>query len=353
MRGINNFNRFFYLFIIHRFKGERSIAGIFHVLKGKKSAQTTQDRTLYNVDAFFQSMDWLTQDRLTSQTAELQNTGLIEELEPGHFVLTGQGMKELNALEKCYAFPDGLLYCQFTMEESDYWSRLSLLAQAVSEWTYKNTRYIPVAYDPSVQQDVKEFIRNLKLTKQQITEQLRKELVTAFRALEEKLATILASQLSGHGVYGKTQQQLNDRLGMSAEEGSLQNKAAIRSLLFEVISKPEDYVILFQLYRSIQRGLFTESTTRTYELLQKGCTLDGIGQIRHLKKSTIEDHITEIALYDTSFDILPYVSKEEQAEIVQAYHMTNTNKLRDIKSRVSDSISFFKIRLVIASGVGD
>ncbi len=74
-------------------------------------------------------------------------------------------------------------------------------------------------------------------------------------------------------------------------------------------TNPEQFQQLSSIIKDITSPhSFTISTKKTFEFLQKGWNAERIAEVRNLKKSTIEDHIVEIALLDKSFDISPFVS---------------------------------------------
>nr|WP_253286704.1 helix-turn-helix domain-containing protein [Virgibacillus sp. MSJ-26] len=85
----------------------------------------------------------------------------------------------------------------------------------------------------------------------------------------------------------------------------------------------------------------------TYNLLNAGFSPEEIKVRRNLKLNTIYDHIVEISLFDKAFNIDDYVSESVINEIKMAVSNTDSYKLKDIKEKVSDEISFFQIRLVL------
>ncbi len=108
------------------------------------------------------------------------------------------------------------------------------------------------------------------------------------------------------------------------------------------------FPILYKLYSLAKQGVLTQSAARTYHLVKKGYQIDKISKVRHLKYNTIEDHIVEIALYDRTFDIQTYVDENIQHQIMSALNEAKTNKLKEIKGRISGTATYFQIRLVLA-----
>jgi uncharacterized protein YpbB len=75
--------------------------------------------------------------------------------------------------------------------------------------------------------------------------------------------------------------------------------------------------------------------------------VEQISRIRNLKRSTIEDHIVEIALHIKNFDLAAYVPKDKEKRILEAAKETSAKKLKLIREYAEDA-SYFEIRLVLA-----
>jgi uncharacterized protein YpbB len=94
--------------------------------------------------------------------------------------------------------------------------------------------------------------------------------------------------------------------------------------------------------------ILTKSSNETFSLVKQGFDIKTISKIRGLKINTIEDHIVECALFDKTFDINQYVNESNQKMIKDVIKNTNTFKLKEIKDHLSECISYFQIRLVLA-----
>ena len=73
------------LFCIDRFRGERSLAAIDHLLNGKKTAQTLQDSKWYNVSRLFGTVP-IDRSRLLHVAHELETNGFIYQTNDGIYV---------------------------------------------------------------------------------------------------------------------------------------------------------------------------------------------------------------------------------------------------------------------------
>ena len=107
------------------------------------------------------------------------------------------------------------------------------------------------------------------------------------------------------------------------------------------------FPILVQFLDQSQKTNLTHSTEKTYSLLKQGYSVTDIMSIRRLKKSTIEDHLVELALHNKEFSIDPYVSMEKQQQIQRAAKKLNSKQLKQIYHEVKNA-DYFEIRLVLA-----
>ncbi len=233
-----SFNRLLYLFLIQQFKGERSISGLLHLLKGKKSAQTIQDRLFYKVEPFFGAMPWITLEHINSQVRPMIDEGLVYENEKEHFLLTLKGEEKLSRGNIEESLGNSFFLVPFVLDDRAYWIRLRLLVQVVSEFSHKQ-HYIPVVSDLSVQQDIKKVISAAGLNKAQLSRELWEELNLCLGGIPSLHAEMIVMQFSGKGIWGRTLQQSAEYLGLSLEQGSLIQKSAIRGVLSLLVNDPE------------------------------------------------------------------------------------------------------------------
>lgn len=87
----------------------------------------------------------------------------------------------------------------------------------------------------------------------------------------------------------------------------------------------------------------------TYSEFLKGLTIEEIADLRNLKPDTILSHL--IKLEEEGRDIdwsLIRVDEDKEKEIIDAIKQVDEEKLKPIKEMVSDNISYFEIKLVLA-----
>src|SRR5690606_37294425 len=111
-------------------------------------------------------------------------------------------------------------------------------------------------------------------------------------------------------------------------------------------NEQEKFSLLHTLIENRQMML-TSSSEQTFQLLNQGYSIDEIAKIRRLKRSTVEDHLVEITLKDSSFSIDTYVSTDVQRKILDVTYNNKERKLSVIKQRVPEA-EYFEIRLVLS-----
>lgn len=86
----------------------------------------------------------------------------------------------------------------------------------------------------------------------------------------------------------------------------------------------------------------------TIDLFKSGKSLEDIGKIRQLARSTILTHLDEAIQLGEDLDISSLVSLEKQVLIKQVIGETGTERLAPIKEKLPDHITFDEVRLVAA-----
>lgn len=194
--------------------------------------------------------------------------------------------------------------------------------QSLSNLSYKNKRFIPITDDFDVQNQVKRLltIHDHSL----LAGLLKHELELLLNQCEEVNANIFTIQLSGYKRIGLNQKQVSDLFQLNVEDVQLITKAVIHDLLGKITREREQYPILSDLIIDDRHTSLTSSAQQTYNLLKEGRNIKEVEQIRHLKESTIQDHIIEIATQVDDFDIAPYIDLETIKRIIQVVNQTNT-----------------------------
>jgi uncharacterized protein YpbB len=332
------------LYCLKQLNGERTIYSIYHLINGKKSSQTLQDAHLFSLKWYFGILEPLTRESFDEIFNKLLINKLVEPCGEQRFLLTSAGEDYLLTNAQPY-YINGWRYQAFTLL---VWERLSLLVQVSSNFTFQETKYIPIQKNVEVHNWLKEFLRVTSVAKQELGKSLFSELVEIFEHARDVNAKILIFRLTGYKQIGLTSSQIAKKLNIDSIHYHLEFINTIHCLLHFVESDPSRFKILSSLLANLdQNDSLTLSARKTLVLLNQGFTAEEIASIRNLKISTIEDHLVEFALNVEDFFINSYVDEEMQLKILEISRRESTRQLKVIRNTLKTA-SYFQIRLVLA-----
>ncbi|MEC5422432.1 helix-turn-helix domain-containing protein [Virgibacillus sp. C22-A2] len=332
-----------------RIKTERTAAAIFHIVSGKKSIQTIQDIRMFELEDFYGIFKNLPKPVFDKKINELDKLGLLQEKEKSAYDITKSGKEwlERNSSNLPLDYYNGLHYSN-TAEV--YNERLTLLIQTLTNSKKSNFAFIPVIENSSVEKWVKFHYKEMKVHEARLLSSIYNELRSLLRHFSNQEAELFVERLTGYRNYGKSINQLADKYQMTNVDVKLVLTGMFHRMLHFIQQERDNYKFMSFIINDIfHTALITHSANTTYFYLKKACTIEEIAQIRGLKYNTIYDHIVEIALYDPDFPLTNYVPKHYQKEIMKAFNATSSFKLKTIKQLVAGDISYFQIRLVLAS----
>ncbi|MFC0271565.1 helix-turn-helix domain-containing protein [Metabacillus herbersteinensis] len=337
------------LYCFQKFNGERSESAIFHLLTGKKSAQTIQDCKLFELSDLFSLFPELTREELHTCVNSIIEKNFLEHPEPNRFLLTNIGEEYLSELLSLRQIPFHLNGWENGDIARFLWRRLSLMVQVLSHFSISNTTYLPLTKKEEDLKWIKEFFRSYSLSKELLNDELYRQLHDLLSLCHEQEASIFVLKLSSSERVGLTYDQLAVRYKT--------DKVYIKLLFWNVIhfmvkiiqSETREYPLLYHLIADkVQRHSLTTSSATTLSFLLQGRSIAEVSAIRNLKENTIEDHIVEIALHDESFDITSFLLPIDYTEIKSVIEELKTHQLKKIKERLNNHYTYFQIRLAFA-----
>ncbi|WP_416826765.1 helix-turn-helix domain-containing protein [Ectobacillus polymachus] len=337
------------LYGLKQIHGERTSASIFHLLKGKRSSQTLQDGTVFQLSFLFGIDKKLNRHVYDEQVNKLLNLNWIVKIQKNTYVLSSLGEREIKEALIQTPFPSRLDGLQYKDVAEIVWKRLSLLIQTVSN-LQAHTTFLPIQQDLETTSWVKSFLLSLPYSREKVRDMLYTECVQLFEELPDEEASNLVFRFTGANYIGYT----NEQLAISLHQDSFHTHMMFLGTLHKMIwslSKDDHYSLLRELIPK-QDGLATVlsiSTQKTYLLWMEGKKLEEIAIIRRLRRNTIEDHLVEIAMHVPTFPIEQFVSNDNVKRIRQIVLDVKTRKLRVLKQYVGNDIDYFSIRLVLAS----
>jgi uncharacterized protein YpbB len=333
------------LVCIKYIKSERSINNIYYLLKGKKSTQTIQDAYLFQLTNFFGIYPQVEKNTFNNFVTQLLNNQLIKHVKNDFVIITTYGETYLNNNKRPLYF-NGLNYNKI---DRAYLQSIILLIQTTTNLANGNNRFIPVIEDYQVQKIVKKVLQTKLNNPEVICSSVYKDLHTLLDSYngDDRVKEMFVMYLTSNNEIGHSMQQLAETYKMSIEDVYCELMNLIHYQLSEIEQNRSAFLFLPNLIGTKNVELLTDSAKRTYELLLKSHTVKEISQIRLLKENTIYDHIVEIA-YQFPVNIYHYMSVEVYEKIRYVLDELHTTKLKELKSKLPNSVTYFQIKLAIA-----
>ena len=337
------------LFLVNRYNGERTIQGITYLLKGKQSAQIIQDSHFYQVTNFFGLYQFLTQQDMQDLVKGLKEKGYLEKIEGANiYRVSHRGLLYLQNV-KCqfndFQYINGL---RFASVQKIFWKRLSLFFQTISNINQNIKYFRAVQQENDVQDWVKYELLSAKGNKKDLVIHFHTELEHILKQLQFEDASIIVKRLSGVNTYGMTLEQIATEESKSEELIYIQSINAMHHLLTILTDQTAEYPLLSRFLKGSISSNITNTSIETKRLFEAGKTIKEIAAIRHLKISTIEDHIVECVLSDALMSIDQFISKEEYNKVKRKIEELQTRKLKDIKEALLNGVTYFQIRITLA-----
>ncbi|RFU63145.1 hypothetical protein D0469_20055 [Peribacillus saganii] len=341
---------------IERFAGQRSIYGIYHLLKGKKSSQTIQDGQLFDLSIFFAVFPDAKRSSIEKAINELRQYGYINKLDAEyHYHITSSGKDSLEQFYLENPLPADLDGWQFHSFAPVFWDRFTLLVQSLSNIVHGVKSFYPIQKNWNVQQWVKAYLRREHTERTYMAAKFYEELVMLLETRQPNERDIFVLKLTGSRRAGYTNEQIGRMIGIPAANVRFLFTGTLHYIVKTVLANEDKYPRISALIgdlTGLEEKPLTNSARVTLKYINDGRELPEIAQIRRLKISTIEDHIVEIAFSLKDFSIERYVSDDLAAVIIKVAADLRTKQLKEIKQQIDHTASYFQIRLVLAK-MGD
>lgn len=333
---------------IHRLKGERSTSATYYIIAGRKSIQTVQDIHMYGLKQFYSIYPKLIKSYFDKVIYELKKEQLIQITDGNEetYILSSIGLQWLedHKLILPLSYYSGM---QNGESSRVFWPRLKLLIQTITNVHKNEFHFIPVVEDKAIEAWVKLYYQRIKLDTSSFLQQLYEELLPVLQNLPNYMAEIFVDRLTSFKNYGKSVHQLASSHHLTTIDLELTLTAAMHRILDIIRSYKQTYSLLNDIIQTTEPRRLSNTAITTYQHLRGGFSIEEIAKRRKLRMNTIYDHVVEIALHDSAFPIDNYVSKCDQEIIIRAYNEVEVYKLKLIKQKVPEHITYFQIRLVL------
>ncbi|PYZ98461.1 hypothetical protein CR205_07675 [Alteribacter lacisalsi] len=346
--------RWLFLTMTARLKGQRTGNGAVHLLSGKRSAQTLQDASLFYVLPLTASLKHRSPAYIHEVRSDLSKAGLVTESHRGLMTITKSGRGVLKKLDEKYFLPEKYNAGRFEWsgEAEWFWKRLSLYIQSLSNVLDKSRKFVPVHYDYDVQEWVRRHFPGTQEERAAAASRLYRELKASLEAIEEEYAYLFVSRLSSSSGAGQTYTQLAGE-GGDPSFTYIKFRTVLHHILNSLQEKNQFSVLASFVKPEEDRLLMTRSAGKTLDLLKKGMSLEEVRRIRNLQRSTVEDHAVEIAKMHPSFEAGMFADSRKLRTVEETAVRLGTNRLKIIKDELGEEYDYFTIRLALAEKKGE
>ncbi|MEQ6376225.1 helix-turn-helix domain-containing protein [Bacillaceae bacterium S4-13-56] len=333
---------------LERFQGERGEAALFHLLKGKKSAQTIQDVHTFHLEGFYGLFPGLQRDTYQEVLNRMFQNNFIQ-IQNDRLLITKVGMDFLDVhksdRERVKDFRD----INMNKNLRIFLERLHLMIQMYSNLSIGNHKFTPITDHLPTQKWVKNYYLNHKSHLSEIMKQVYVHLYSILESLPHPMSDVFVLKLTGSHRVGLSMRQLAKKYSFSTYDIELFLLWTCQIIWTR--TTPSD--ILNTWFPQEKEGvLLTQSAQKTMEWYEKGYLMEEIASLRGYKLSTIQDHIVEMALSLMDFPLDSFLTNEEYHLIEEAIQKTNSHRLRHIKEKCPETITYFQIRLTLAKVKG-
>lgn len=340
---------YFNYYILSYFKIEKitRTSQILHVLRGKRTPSM-----FYLAEVNYWHHGFSIEKRLTREgLKEIINHFLHKELlikkEKG-YLLTAIGQEKLDVFFEEHYYPKKIKRFSNVSLRRPFWDRLQLFTQVFSEYSYQNTKYIPIIKNPMHQESVRQLFRAADGNIDFFFKQWIKEQESLFEHLKDQEADILVNFLTGYDKVGKTSSQIAKELEMQVDEFDFYLRDIVEELI-EIIKEkravfPLIYKILEQTNEEVFLGL-SQSTYQSYQLLLQGADIQQIASRRYLKENTVKEHILEMAFILDEFPVQHLMPKQTYEYLNRQFENQEDYSFKQAVT-ADEALEFYQYRLV-------
>lgn len=321
-------------------------AQTFHILQGKRTGSTLFQALRNQTLSYFALFPQLERPAFDQRIKLSAQKGALAEKEDGWFQLTELGHSWVNHYFDSTGYPDQINQSLYGFFDLDFWEKIQLLTQVLSEKSYFNKAYVPMTQSLPQQFWVKKWLYQHE--SEQLLDCFYEEWVYLLQQMDEEQADLLSQQLTGHSQVGQTRGQLLGK--KSQDKVFLINQ--IHGFL-QVIDSHSSHCPLFYSVKQDAReenyGQLSQTACQTKQLLQENLSPEEIALRRQVKVGTISDHLVEIAILQGSQETAHLYNQEDKSRVLTYLSSHSKKQYKDFLSvyhMEDEAFPFYKYRLI-------
>ncbi|MCZ2492558.1 helix-turn-helix domain-containing protein [Dellaglioa carnosa] len=278
---------------------------VYSIIIGRNTVSNIYWGMRYNLLDYFGMDPQFSNTLFRENIAKLQKNKLLEENDIG-IKLTSLGLEQKKKLKKSlYQVKHPKLMNRYRFNE---WSETLILAiQVISELSFTNRHYYPIVTSELTKFNIKRWLSNNG--KEKLVNHVHSELELFIKELDTNAELIFMNKLIGHQLNGLTNKQLAIELTLSEIETDLMYRDTMN--YFASWIEKQEQSVFKELVQLIQtKGIISESAQDTMKYINSGLSVNDIAKKRQLKKSTINEHLLELAMFDDKFPYQLFLTSE-------------------------------------------
>lgn len=336
-----------YLLSFFSLDRELRLPQVLHVLRGKRTPSMYYLTEINKWHHGFSLAKNMQTEKVEQVFDGLLESNLISRSGDG-YMLTAAGQEALTRYFSGHYFPARIQSFANINLRRPFWERMQLYTQVFSEFSYKNSQYIPIVKHPLHQENVRQLFQAAGDNREAVFSQWKNEQYFLFERMPEKEANTVANFLTGHNVIGMTRKQMADFHQMTDTEFHFYLMDTME-LMIETIKQlkenlPLIHEILQQLNRETNFGL-AASTFQTYLLLRNGKSIEEISIQRNIKPNTVKEHLLEIAFTLDDFDYNAFIPAGIYMGLKSDFSKQANLSYKEARERWEE-LEFYQYRLV-------
>lgn len=321
------------------------VSSLFQLLIGKRTSSVLTFGFFNNLLNHFGLFPKLKEVRFYELINELVNCGYIEKVEPGMFKITQQGVAFVADNPVNIENVNGVKYSSIS---NDYLELLFFATQIISEYSFKNSHYMPLIDTNYRQYKMKQWFLRNKKNVNALPNDFYQEWLSLISEMPENVAEPIQmiNLLSGNNQIGQTFNQVFN--GKNANDITIYlKKVNISHYVVRTIeSQEQKYPLFFDIYKEMNTFTGNHSARESYSLSKQGQSVEKIMGIRKLKRSTVVEHLIEGLILDENPYDLSIIGKKDYVFLKDFEHVHSDYKtwvFKELKDEKQDLI-FFSFR---------
>ncbi|MFB9769511.1 helix-turn-helix domain-containing protein [Lactiplantibacillus modestisalitolerans] len=293
----------------------RRAKAVFNVLRGRRTVSTLFAGLTYGCLDLLDGWHGVALDRFLVAADQLVKDELLTAPREGYLQLTPAGVRRQRELRQTRYWPTA--WREFQTADVRRFTQVSRLAlQVGSEAVHGQSRYYPVTTNPSIQIRVKKWFRPWAAS--ELGPALYASLHAFLASLTVAQAEVFVRSLTGFEHPGQTDQQLATEQKRLPVEMLVMRKDLMCQWVRWLKAHPQDplWPLLAPL---VKTSAVSKSAQQTYAAFLQHGTLSEIATVRHLKLSTVREHLLEVAILTADFPFARLLSDAQCAQLATIF----------------------------------